>query len=258
MAGFTEQYRIFGMRGEASTILTRPRLELSPQDLLAYSAPDLYHNGLHYRCLFWNVSGPGNGITAGRTTNIHIAGQEVRATAWYSSIRDGPSLPAITIHGFSAGEDEFLDECAIESVIPSELWDGGPTVWTGTSEVTIRCRPNIGLQELYDWCLLWGRPTTMGTEVSEIRNGSSGVLACYQMRDLIPDRRDPFWLKRHFWDLIRPVPGPGDPAGLDMPAILKHLEGMDYALLKEMHTSIKAYRAGLEAVDQALLQKMKI
>lgn len=259
MAIFREVYRIFGMHGEESYILPlRPPLELPPQDLHGYPAHDLRYNEQDYRPLFWNVSGPGNGITAGRFTNIHIGDQDVRATAWYVPIGGNGHRPGITIYGFSAGQDEFLDECAIESVVPPELWDGGPTVFTDTSDVTIMPRRYIGMEGWYDWCLIWGTATVTGEEVFEAKNNSGGLLACYQLRDLIPDMRDPFWLKRHFWDLIRGVPWPADPAVLDMPAILKHLERMDYGQLKEIYTGMEAYMAGLKAVDEALLKKMNV
>ena len=66
---------------------------LTPNQTVHLLAPDLGvtnpappPNFTLYHALFWNISGPGNGLTLGISANAHVQNEDVVATAWYYAI----------------------------------------------------------------------------------------------------------------------------------------------------------------------------
>jgi hypothetical protein len=196
---------------------------LTPEQDIPLQAPDLAlpdpaHPGqfIPYKALFWNVRGPGNGLTLGANTTAHVHNEDVVATAWYYAAVGGPGPSGVRVWTFSETQDRFLPDIPIQSVDPPGIYDAVNNPWwvpTGTGDVEITAKGKIAGEDFDVW-MVTGAATVMGAVLKETKGQSDWAIAAYK----VPEWAMPF-IEPEMWerleDIIRKLPD-GDPPTIDL------------------------------------------
>jgi hypothetical protein len=207
---------------------------LTPNQTIHLVAPDLAVSNpapppdfFQYHALFWNISGPENGLTLGISADAHIQNEDVIATAWYYAIGgDGPNFPAgVLVFAFSESQNLFLAENPIDSVVAAGYNPANP-MWvpTGSGEVFITPKSSLSGERFSQWLISGAAVVQADNILHENQGMSDWSIACYET---------PGWRYPGFYpeilDLIERViihlPDPGDPATIDLYKLLERMLG---------------------------------
>jgi len=197
--------------------------ELEPeQPPIPLTANSITVGDCQYNPLFWNVTGPDNGLTMGANTTVHIHDEDVDATAWYYQTGPSSDNRGVLVFTFSRSDNLFMEDCPIEHVT-GEGYDPEVNPWwvpTGAGAVEITPKPLIHGQAFEQWLISGAATVPHGNVLHEDQNHTDWAIACYHHIDMLPWDPRPFPITKperlRIEYIVQWLIDPGDPPSFEL------------------------------------------